>query len=52
MKDEEYLTPLERAALEEKRYRKSQIIHGVSAGAFWILLIIGLLIIGHLKGFI
>lgn len=52
MKDEEHLSPLERAALEEKRYRRSRIISAITFGAFWILLILGTLLIGYLKGFI
>jgi hypothetical protein len=52
MKDDEHLTILEKAALEEKRYRRSRIIDSVIFGAYWILLIVGMLLIGYLKGFI
>lgn len=51
MKDEEYLSPLERAALYQKRYRRWKTMQLIG-NIFVLLLIIGLLIIGHLKGFI
>lgn len=51
MKDEKYLTPLERVARDEKRYRRWKIKQ-FTGTIFVLLLIIGLLIIGYLKGFI
>ena len=50
MKDEEYLSPLERVARDEKRYRRWEIRQHI-ATILALLIIAGLLIIGIIKGF-